>query len=131
MRQLYARYSERAHFAAIYIAEAHARDEWPVGKTVSFVDQPTQIEQRLEVAALLRTATSFPLPLLIDSIDNSFQSAYAAWPFRFYIIYRGKIVVKAQPDPVTHGYHLTDIEDYLEENHAVHAAAIAVALPAK
>jgi len=117
MRQLYAQYSNRAHFAAIYIAEAHARDEWPVGKTVSFVDQPKHVSERLEVASVFRTATSFPFPLLIDSIENSFQTAYAAWPFRFYIVHRGKIAVKAQPDPASHGYHLTDIADYLDTNH--------------
>ncbi|CAF1517081.1 unnamed protein product, partial [Rotaria sp. Silwood1] len=37
-------------FMVIYIAEAHARDQWPMGKTISCVDQPITMEQRIENA---------------------------------------------------------------------------------
>jgi hypothetical protein len=41
--------SNGINFLAIYIAEAHSRNEWPVGKTISCVDQPTTLEQRLKM----------------------------------------------------------------------------------
>lgn len=41
-------------FLAVYISEAHSRDQWPVGKTISCVDQPTTMEERLHNAREFR-----------------------------------------------------------------------------
>jgi len=31
----------------VYVAEAHARDEWPVGESVSFCDAPKTLAERV------------------------------------------------------------------------------------
>ncbi len=33
----------------VYVAEAHARDQWPVGPTVSVCDAPKSLSERVEV----------------------------------------------------------------------------------
>ena len=42
-------YNNIADFAFVYISEAHAKDEWPLGHVESY-DQPTQMEERLALA---------------------------------------------------------------------------------
>ncbi len=114
LRRIAERYGACAKFMAVYIAEAHARDEWPVGHTVSACDQPKSLEERLELAEKLEVFTTFPIPLLVDSISNSFQTGYSSWPFRFYIIQNGKVMVKGQPCPKEHAYRLEDVAEWLE-----------------
>jgi len=74
-------------FLAVYIREAHARDEWPLGPTLSCVDQPKEIAQRAANARSYCTKFSFDnIPMLVDSLSDSFEKQFAAWPFRFYAI---------------------------------------------
>ena len=71
-------------FAVVYIAEAHARDEWPVGLPFSSHNAPTSAAER--VAAARRFAEAWQLspsiPVMVDPLSNAFEGAYAAWPVR-------------------------------------------------
>lgn len=100
---------------AIYIAEAHAKDQWPVGKTISCVDQPTSIEQRLENARQCKERFCFEIPMLVDNMDNSFHLTYGAWPFRFYLIHQGELIFKAEPNHDTFCYDLNEIDTCLKK----------------
>jgi hypothetical protein len=98
---------------AIYIAEAHARDEWPVGKTISCVDQPTTLSQRLENARQFQKNFNIQMPMLVDSMENTFHTTYGSWPFRFYVIHHGKLVLKAEPDQSDFAYDLDKIDQWI------------------
>ncbi len=98
---------------AIYIAEAHARNEWPVGKTISCVDQPTTLFQRLENARQFQKNFNFQMPMLVDNMENTFHAIYGSWPFRFYVIYDGKLVLKAEPDQIGFGYNIDEIDQWI------------------
>ena len=88
--------------------EAHATDEWPVGITAADLEngdpvhlrQATSIEDR--VKALKALQRDIPLGskfrYFIDTISNSFNSSYASWPFRCWIIdEKQKIAFKSHP----------------------------------
>jgi len=98
----------------IYIAEAHARDEWPMGKTISCVDQPTTIEQRTENARQCYNDCQFEVEMLIDTMNNQFHLTYGSWPFRFYVFYENKLVFKAQPDENTFEYDLNQLNNWID-----------------
>ncbi len=100
---------------AIYIAEAHARDQWPAGKTISCLDQPTKLEERLENARQFKKNYNFEMPMLVDSMDNTFHTTYGSWPFRFYIINDGKLVLKAEPGETTYGYDMNEIDTWIDD----------------
>jgi hypothetical protein len=100
---------------AIYIAEAHARDQWPAGKTISCVDQPTELEQRLENARQFKEKFNFEMPMLVDSMDNTFHWTYGSWPFRFYVINNGKLVFKAEPGETTYAYDLNELDRWIDD----------------
>ncbi|CAF2406266.1 unnamed protein product [Rotaria sp. Silwood2] len=98
---------------AIYIAEAHSRDEWPVGQTISCIDQPKTLAQRLENAERFKKNFNFEMPLLVDDINNSFLDTYGSWPFRFFVIYEGELILKAEPDKETFFYNLNEIDKWI------------------
>lgn len=102
-------------FLSIYIAEAHARDQWPAGKTISCVDQPTVLEQRLENARQFKNKFNFEMPILVDSMDNTFHKTYGSWPFRFYVIHDGKLVFKVEPGETTYGYDLNELDQWIAD----------------
>jgi len=43
----------------IYITEAHASDEWPVGEKVSICTQPITLQERINFAKKLQKETKF------------------------------------------------------------------------
>jgi len=53
--------------------------------------------------------------MMVDSLENGFNDVFACWPFRYYIIDKGRIVHKAEPLPVTFAYDITTIEPLLKE----------------
>ncbi|CAF1307332.1 unnamed protein product [Adineta steineri] len=98
---------------AIYIAEAHARDEWPVGKTISCIDQPTTLAERLNNAQQFKKNFNFEMLMLVDNMDNTFHTTYGSWPFRLFVIYDGKLVLKAEPDKETFTYDMNEIDNWI------------------
>jgi len=115
LRQLTVDFGGRASFLAVYITEAHARDEWPVGKTVSFCDQPKTLSERLALANSLKNDIDFPLPVVVDGMENKFMKTFAAWPFRYFVVCNGKIALKGQPSALF-GYAMDeDLRSFLAD----------------
>lgn len=100
-------------FLAVYIAEAHARDQWPMGKTISCVDQPKTLEQRLTNAQQCKKNYNFEVPMVVDNMNNDFHLTYGSWPFRFYVLHQGKLVFKAEPDEKTFEYDLNQLDHWI------------------
>lgn len=99
---------------AVYISEAHARNEWPVGKTISCVDQPTTLAERLHNAQQFQKTFNFEMPMLVDNMDNTFHFTYGSWPFRFFVIHQGQLVLKAEPHQDTFAYNMDEVDQWLE-----------------
>jgi len=104
-------YGEIANFVTVYIAEAHAMDEWPLGTKVCLPQHKT-IEERLTVARIFRDTYGFKIPILVDTIDNNFDSLYASWPERFYIIEDGKMELIGSPT-LEFGYDRESVRRWL------------------
>jgi len=97
----------------VYIEEAHARDEWPIGATISCIDQPKTLEERVSAAREFVSEFDYRIPVLIDSMDNHFQKAFAVWPFRFYVIEGGRVALKAEPSLTSHKYDIDELDRWL------------------
>jgi len=110
------KYSQRVVFLAVYITEAHAKDEWPCGKTLSFCEQPKSTEQRRKLALIAQQKIQIKFPMLVDTIENDFEKSYASWPFRFYGFSHGKLDFKAQPDMHRYAYDIQTLEEWIERN---------------
>jgi len=94
---------------AVYISEAHASDEWPVGPSISFCRQPQSIEERCNLAQNFVNTRLYRVPMLVDTIENDFQRAFAAWPFRYFVVKENRIAYKAEPSVVSLCYNAKDL----------------------
>jgi hypothetical protein len=114
---MHGRYGDRAEFVTIYIKEAHPEDEWQMDSNEEegvCYPQPKTMEQRLAIANDFVKRFDYPVPLLVDPIDNPANRLYAGWPERFYVIdEQGKIVYKGEPGPF--GFHPEEVEAWLEK----------------
>lgn len=74
-------------FVCIYIVEAHAMDEWPIRtKPELCIKQHQTLRDRCLMAASLADVYNFAIPVYVDTMSNTFQETYAAWPLRAFII---------------------------------------------
>ena len=91
------------NFFCIYIQEAHPEDGWqlPVNHDDSVVyDQPRTMDARASVAGACVLHLNLAMPTLLDDMDNSTDSAYAALPERLYVIDSdGRVIRRAKPGP--------------------------------
>lgn len=56
-----------ADFVTVYIEEAHAADEWPIGSRLHY-KQPTSIAERAQIVKDFIDATGYKLPIVIDPV---------------------------------------------------------------
>lgn len=122
---MHRKYGDRAEFVTVYIKEAHPEDEWQMDSNVEegvCYPQPKTMEQRLAIANDFVKRFRYPVPLLVDPIDNPANKLYAGWPERFYVIDEGgKIVYKGELGPF--GFHPEEVEAWLAKRFAAAPAA--------
>ena len=104
----------------VYIAEAHAADEWPIGSTRcagpgNSVARPTSLAERQALSRrmveALRLDEGGP-PVYVDGMDDAFLETYAAWPVRIFGIGRdGRLARIAQPEAAT--FQLPPLREWL------------------
>jgi len=104
----------------VYIAEAHAVDEWPVALLDKDFEQHKSLEDRLQAAREFKADHEIAAPLATeiyaDTIGNDFNESYSSWPFRFWVIEQGAVGFKAMPQHST--YDLQTLEDWLQARFA-------------
>jgi hypothetical protein len=116
-------FGARADFATIYIAEAHASDEWALPHARGAGDAiPEGIVQPRSLAARCALARLFGRRhavgrLFVDTMTDEANARYAAWPERLFVVVDGVVAYKGGPGPF--GYVLADVRAWLEK----HAAA--------
>ena len=103
-------------FHMIYLSEAHASDEWPVGPSISFCKQPKTLKERMDLARQVaqQMPRSTPTRLWVDSMTNAFRDTYAAWPVRYFVIVHGILRFIAQPDSQYFTYDVSELDSVLE-----------------
>lgn len=100
---MYQTFRDRASFAFVYIAEAHAVDEWQMESNEQegvLLYQHTTIAERFAAAREGVPRMRLTLPVLADGLDNAVSEAFAAWPERIYIVDQdGRIAFAGGPGP--------------------------------
>ena len=87
----------------MYIAEAHAVDEWQTDSNEEAgiqVRQHVTLEERIAEARAGAARLGLSMPVLVDRMDNAASESFAAWPERIYVIdAAGRIAFKGGPGP--------------------------------
>jgi hypothetical protein len=98
----YAKRADKLDLAFVYLSEAHAEDEWPIGNnertdidsllwTPAYLASKT-LEERAERAKFVATRFQFPkeVRLYVDQINveypSTFEYQFGAWPTGFYLM---------------------------------------------
>lgn len=92
-------YQDRIDLITIYIEEAHATDEWPIGSSIQYL-QPRCDADRISIVKDFIRDTCYELPIAVDPVSdgNPFSRMYHPWPIRFYIVDRmNRFVYIAEP----------------------------------
>ena len=62
--------------------------------------QPQTADERAQLAETCAVRLHLELPMLLDSMDNSVDALYAAWPERLYLVdAAGVIAYRGEPGP--------------------------------
>lgn len=104
----------------VYITEAHAEDEWPIGSKFNKLpcfNQPKTTAERCSIARTIKNKFNDSVKFVVDPITNEFETAFAPWPVRFYVIEKGKLTYKATPRNGM--YSIDDLKKFLSAGKAV------------
>ena len=84
----------------MYIREAHPIDGKRAPSKAFPIPDPKTLEERQKVAKDFAVKLKVSLPILVDTLDDQVEKAYAGWPDRIYVIdAEGKIAFKGNPGP--------------------------------
>ena len=94
--------------------EAHASDEWPISEAPRDFRQHTCLAERLRALEAFQHDLGLPpqVPWFADPIGNQFNSTYASWPFRFWVMTPDKITFKPMPKGAC--YDMGELDQHLE-----------------
>jgi hypothetical protein len=103
VEQLHRRLGDRANVVFVYIAEAHAVDEWQMQANLDegvLVRQHATLEDRRAAAREGVERLGLTLPVLVDGMDDVVSAAFAAWPERLVVADRdGRLAYVGGPGP--------------------------------
>jgi len=90
-----------AKFVFVYLFEAHATNEWPLGDAIK-INRHETIADRIAAAKLLREKYNSECDIYVDDMNNTFNSAYCAWPERFYILSMASVTTPGTVEPTVY-----------------------------
>ncbi len=100
---MYKQYKDRAGFLFVYIHEAHPEDGWQLSSNTEnevVFNRAKSWGERSSVAKKCCTKLNLSMPVVVDTIDNTVDARYAAWPERIFVVDRnGKITYAAKQGP--------------------------------
>eukprot|EP00045_Choanoeca_perplexa_P018255 m.283926 g.283926 ORF g.283926 m.283926 type:complete len:115 (+) comp17763_c1_seq9:810-1154(+) len=98
---MYRHLSSKVDFHLVYIAEAHATDEWPISYPTVTAQHATATDRQAALDRFVMTH-SWTVPSSIDDVDDTASTVLGAWPFRLYIGHKGNVVYQGMPEDCTY-----------------------------
>ncbi len=106
------KYRKTWSFLLVYVREAHPTDGWQVPRNEKegvLLESAKTYEQKDDHATSCARTLGITFPTVVDGMDNAVETAYTAWPDRYYLMgINGRIVVKGAPGPA--GFKAPDLE---------------------
>ncbi len=97
------KYANVAQFLVVYIREAHPTENWPmrVSSEINFIDDPTTLGERRDVAETCVANLKIDIPTVLDGMNDATARDYKSHPDRLYIVGKdGKISFRGGPGPM-------------------------------
>lgn len=98
----------------VYITEAHAADVWPIGLSSGTINYKHKtIEDRLFCVDKMKNEYHIDVPMYADNMNDIFETEFASWPFRFYVIKNKKFKMIGQPNEAE--FDICELFDFVEK----------------
>uniref|UniRef100_A0A673N5C1 Iodothyronine deiodinase n=1 Tax=Sinocyclocheilus rhinocerous TaxID=307959 RepID=A0A673N5C1_9TELE len=104
-------YADIADSLLVYIEEAHPSDGWVSSDAPYQIPRHRCMEDRLRAAELMNREAQGSA-VVVDTMENSSNSAYGAYFERLYILKDDKVVYQGGRGP--EGYRISELRDWLE-----------------
>ncbi|XDV41090.1 hypothetical protein PO909_010016 [Leuciscus waleckii] len=104
-------YADIADSLLVYIEEAHPSDGWVSSDAPYQIPRHRCLEDRLRAAELMNQKVP-ESAIVVDTMENSSNSAYGAYFERLYILKDEKVVYQGGRGP--EGYRISELRDWLE-----------------
>jgi len=100
----------------VYISEAHSMDEWPLGSKLCVL-RHRSIQDRIDVAKkYLVEERGCKIDVLVDTMENEFESMYQGWPERFFILWNREMALIGEPSEEDKGFNREDVVMWLKDH---------------
>lgn len=103
LNEAYNNLKDSINFFCVYIQEAHPEDGWQIPHNLKddvVFYQPKSMQERADVAEACVLNLDLAMPTLLDDMENSTDSAYAAVPERLYVVNtEGEVTFQCGPGP--------------------------------
>ena len=120
LESTFAKHADRMDMVTIYIAEAHAADEWTLrSSTNAELDGKWDVMLARDMSSKIKLAQDWvdwlqpSTPYVVDTMEDSARLAYGAWPERLVIVEDG--VVKYYGGQGPWGYKPEEVEEWLAQ----------------
>ncbi|KAI5090685.1 type IIIb iodothyronine deiodinase, partial [Silurus meridionalis] len=105
-------YADIADSLLVYIEEAHPSDGWVSTDAPYQIPRHRCIKDRLRAARIMN-ATVPGSVVVVDTMDNSSNTAYGAYFERLYVVKDQKVVYQGGRGP--EGYRISELRNWLEQ----------------
>mgnify|MGYP000602937244 CR=1 FL=1 len=106
------KYRKDVEFVLVYVREAHPTDGWQVARNEKegvLLESAKTYDQKDSHATSCTRDLGIEFPAVVDGMNNAVETAYTAWPDRYYLIAKdGRIAAKGKPGPA--GFKAPEIE---------------------
>ncbi len=76
------------------------------------MNQPQSIDERRLIAQRFVKDFNYQPPMVLDNMENEFESQFAAWPARYWIVFKKQLFFIAAPHE-DHKYHIQEVKKWL------------------
>ena len=98
INDFYNEYKHKFNMFIIYINEAHAADVWNIGESAGSINYShKQISDRLIYGNNFKQEFNTEIPIYCDNMNNDFETDFACWPVRYFVIFHKKFLKISEP----------------------------------
>lgn len=89
LNEIASKFQDTVQFLCVYIQEAHPSDGWQVEANLDddvIYDTPTTKDERDALAEVCMLKLALNMPMVVDDMEDTIDSAYNALPERLYLL---------------------------------------------
>jgi hypothetical protein len=98
LNDFYKEMHHKYNIFVVYISEAHAADVWNIGESAGAINYShKEIKDRVSCSLKFKDEFKLSIPIYCDNMQDEFETKFACWPVRYFVIIDGKLSMISEP----------------------------------